>query len=393
MIDTVVRLACAAALAAAAPTFAAEPAAAPEKPSIALHGFVSATVFVQDATTGPWNGQGSLFTVAEPGTDETFLGGDLRQTRLQLAATGPAILSGRATPRALVEADFFGGNTGGAFGDESVGPRLRLAYAELVLGDTTFQVGQNHGLIFAMAPVSLAHVAFPASYAAGGIGWRFPGVMVFHRIPLAGTHLLELAVSATRGSWSDADADLPLGVSYGEASSIPQVEARAMLSGKPAGGVAYSAFLVGHYDRKDLSGVGATAPEDGVDGWAAELGGKVSAGPLQLAANGWTGRAVGQLFGAIVQFGDIQGWGAWAQAGWSFTDTVSAHLFAGMDDPDDADVREAGATRLRNVSIGALAKYCEGPYTLGLEYYRYETKAIGGTRTADQGSLTAMYAF
>src|SRR5512146_1054803 len=105
-----------------------------------LHGFVSGTLYVQDANLSG-NGQNALgwalpasATVPNPPTqDRLAFSGDVRQSRFNMSLAGPAVLGG-ATPKGVFELDFFGNFGSGAFGDVSLTPRMRLAYGELNWG-------------------------------------------------------------------------------------------------------------------------------------------------------------------------------------------------------------------------------------------------------------------
>src|ERR1035437_5610858 len=92
-----------------APPAAVMPApVAPAPPAFefALHGFVSGSLFMQDSPTGINSGQDALWASGRYDTDKLVLGGDVRQTRLNFSVKGPQVLGG-ATPKGVVEADFF----------------------------------------------------------------------------------------------------------------------------------------------------------------------------------------------------------------------------------------------------------------------------------------------
>lgn len=393
-----------------------------------FHGFVSTSLYYQDALLGPSNGQGALYTTAEGTTDETFASGDIRQTRMNLSLSGPKVLGG-ATPKGVFEFDLFGGAGGGAFGDESLLPRIRVAYAELSWGNTVLLVGQQNQLIVGQIPTSAAHIAFPSTYTAGTIGWRYPGIMVFHNIPF-GSGKFQIAGSVQRGSWADTacltaltpspavapGAGCPGGISFGEASGIPQLQARVMVDGK-AGSITWLAYGAGHFDRKDLSGWnnGATVPagsDSDLDGWAGEIGAKLTILPITVAFNAYTGEAIGNLFGQMLQFADLKSVAGWAQVGVNLTKEFSVWGQYGFDRPDEDDAEAIGRVtpnfRIRNQNIGAMARYMTGGYTLALEWFQTETRTAlfnpavppapatfnrFANLTGNQVLLTGMYSF
>ena len=155
--------------------------------TFALHGFISASLYAQDANIGPSDGQlasyGAAPTVALklPSKDKLIFNGDVRQSRFNFSLAGPKIFSGTTTPRAVLEIDFMGGFGSGANGDTSLTPRLRFAYAEIDTGNgTRIVAGQANDLMFAMPPTSLSHIGQPYGYGAGNIGWRRPAAFGFH---------------------------------------------------------------------------------------------------------------------------------------------------------------------------------------------------------------------
>lgn len=369
-----------------------------------FHGFVTTSMFVADAQFGAGYGQMSLWTAAEGSIDKAHFGGDIRQSRMNLSMAGPMVFTDWQ-PKGVLEFDLFGGYSAGAFGDESLFPRIRVAYAELKKGNTTIQVGQMNQLVVPQIPSSVSHIAFPWSYTAGTIGWRTPGVQVFHVLPMEGFKV-ELAGAIQRGSWADPNTGP---VSLGEAAGIPQVEARIKLDGK-TGEASWMAYLVGHYDQKDLSGWNAQSPagtDDKLTGYAAEVGGKFTLAPVTFAANVYTGKAIGQLLGQALQFGDVASVAGWAQAGFFVSKEMSFWLGYGMDKPNETDIDTklaATARRKQNQVITAMARYGSGNYSLAAEYFRTTTKtatyAAGGTTPLAEADLTgqqvivsAMYAF
>jgi hypothetical protein len=354
--------------AAPAPAAAKEAAPAPTVKTggggtLTVKGFVIGTLFAQDQNFTFGNGQNAEFpSGAEYTTDKWLLGGDVRNTRITLDWKGPEVEGFNVG--GAIEADFFGGfNGAGAFSDEQPVPRLRLAYVDVIKGDTTFRLGQYWAPLFGNVPVSPAHVAFPLGYgAAGDVGWRFPGLFVYHKL----NDMTKLTFAAMSGSWSGPGDNLN-SLSAGNAGT-PQFEARVDFSGKAAGGSTWGLYLVGHYDQKDLSGVNATAPNDSLDGTAVELGGKFGMGNFSLQGNVYQGTAMGHNFGAITQFGDISSVGGWIQASYKFTPKWSGNLFYGQENPKDNDVFDSGNSRLKNQMLAGSLMYSTGPYVFGVEW-------------------------
>jgi hypothetical protein len=371
------------------------------KGSLTIKGFVIASLFTQDANFTFGNGQNAQFPSAEFDTDEWTWGGDVRNTRITLDWQGPAV--GDMKFNGLVEADFFGGFNGtGAFSDEQPVPRLRLAYADMNFGKSTVRVGQFWSPMFGNVPASPTHVAFPLGYgSAGMVGWRFPGVAYYYNFGGDGIKT-KLSLAAMRGSWSGPGGNLDNN-GAGEAG-MPQLEARLDFSGKN-----WNIYVVGHWDEKDLSGPGASAPKDSLSGEALEVGAKVTMGVFTLQGNAYSGSAIGQQFGHITQFGDISGWGGWLQGSVKVGKNWSLNAFYGLDDPKDKDVMATIANpalgrdddgdflptpvstsplagRVKNEQIALSAMYSSGPYVFGIEWLNASLDGRGKTTSLVDGA-------
>jgi hypothetical protein len=370
--------------------------------SLTIRGILSSTLFFQDAQFGLGNGQQANFVQTE--LADWWHGGDIRNMRLTLDFRGPELAPGwRAN--ATFEADFFGGfNGAGAFGDEQPVPRARLAYADLTNGRTTVRIGQAWSLTLGNIPISTSHIGFPLGWGSGGfIGWRFPGVFVMQSFGAPTTPLRgQLQFAVMKNSWSDeAVADQP---SAGEAG-MPQVEARINFDGRLGAPSApgatpgsWNAYLVGHWDRKNLNGVrpeGTPEPPDNdLTSTAFQAGARMQSGPLTLHGNAYTGKAMGHHFAHVVQFGDISGWGAWVQGGINLAPRWSLWVYYGMDDPDDDDL-PAATSRLGSSLLVPMLRFQAGPYSLGVEWLRNTTeyRLAAGTedRTGNQLAWSARF--
>lgn len=338
--------------------FLAAPLPGQQRPRLTVTGFIGASVFLQDATFAVGNGQQAQYVVEEV---DWWHGGDVRNARVTARFDG-APLGGDWTAAATLEIDFFGPFSGtGNFSDEQPVPRLRLAFVDLEKGATRIRVGQDWALIWGVVPTSVAHLGFPLGWGSGGlIGWRFPGISLRQRLSAErAPTTVALQLAALRGSWSDEPA--PDGPSAGE-RGIPQLEARLDLASTRQGATPWNAYLVGHYDRKDVSA------DVQIDGWALEAGGRVHPGRATLQGNAYVGRAMGHHFAHIIQFGDIGGKGAWAQLGYELHPNWSLWGFVGTDDPDDSDVVDADLTRLGSWFLAPMLRWLNGPYSLGLEW-------------------------
>jgi hypothetical protein len=432
--------------------------------TLVVKGLVTGTLFMQNAPMSNQGG-GALIAPLEVTRDRWFLGGDVRQTRLTVIVKGPTVFDS-AAPAGIVEFEFTGPGTqvtpvGGLSAvagvrdpttavvtttalpfnavtneprsDESLAPRLRLAYLELSFASDTLRVGQYHHLLLGYVPFSASHIALPLGYTAGQLGFRAPGVTYTHDFRLGPATRLTLGVQVGRNSWRDELPPcgaqqttamtncLPFGISVAEASALPQAQARVMLvSGAPSRPLPYYlpfswvAFIAGHWDMKDLSGYGRVAPDattrDNLHTGVVQAGVKTQQGPLLLALNAWYGRNAGALFGHVGQMqalplasNDVHGFGAWSQLGIGLTEKMSLWAFAGIDKSNEAEAVAAGFTVLQNMQLAGQLAYAEGPLLFAAELLFVATRsrvaALGTTPagavtlSALQPSFTANYTF
>ncbi len=403
-----------AAAAAAAPAPSAAPqtvAAAPEaKPvfssapgiSVALHGFISATAFRQNRTFAFGNGQNAEWPA--PGSNGTLSGVDVRNTRFWLDFSG-AKFAGDWIGGGRIEMDFFGGFNGtGAFSQQQATPRLRQAYMDLTNPNsgTTVRIGQQWELTFPIdnSPTSLAHIAFPLGFGVGLIGWRFPGIVVMQDLNHGTTGAKwRLDLGAFEGTWNGPGNNVNF-LTAGSAGFRPQLEARLHVQDKT-----WLAYVAGHYSKVNLRGVGGAAPtpiKSDVTSAGAEVGGQWKPGPWTFKGLAYTGKGLGQIFGAMAQFGDISESGGYVQVGYSFTPNWTAYAFYAAARPDKRDVIDwtgNGANGLlRNNQTAMSLQYTSGPYDLSMEvmHDKLDSTSDGVNRRTTSGnqvSLNALYHF
>jgi hypothetical protein len=394
-------------------------------PALEFHGFVVGSIYAQDQAFLSGQGSGILIAAPTPAASlplpgastsksDTFLGGDIRQTRFILAYGGGE--AWRAKPKAHLEFDLFGNPNSGVLGYESANVRIRQAYGELRWGNTTFDVGQHSAqILLAQIPASVAHITNPVPYGAGLLGWRTIGFRAFHTIPLYGAKL-ELAAEVSHGKWADASGatvfpgNAPTAISLAWAAKTPEVVARVKADGK-VGGLAWMYWVAGSYESVNLKGFGDTVAPNGVtlqDGsvkkglasWAATAGGNLTFSPVTLMFQGYTGRGTGPLAGTMLQFGDIGDVGYWAQLGLYATKQISIWGIYGGSSADRKDLQnwlnptgaaltEATTTlRKDNTVFGGMVRFADGGYTLALEGYSYTTRYLLGNLASDGGTTS-----
>jgi hypothetical protein len=386
-----------------------------------FHGIVGSSFYVQDTATFVFNGQGPLLALAKSNGDLTT-GADVRQSRFNFSLAGPKVFGG-ATPKAVMEIDFFGGPGAGGYGEVSVFPRLRLAYAELNWGNDMIRFGQDHELILGMIPEGMGHMAFPVTYFNGMIGWREPGIGYTHTMPMGEGSKLELSVQVLKSEWQNP-ADFGtnnlayLQTSLGTLSGLPGVEGRVKYSSD-----LITAYVAGHYNKvegthaKDLlfdpnnpmspagSYFGPVANRNW-DVWAATAGVKLNAGGLVVGANVYVGANLGSFLGEQLQFlqgpNDINEWGLWGELGYNFSKNFNAFVIGGTSQPSKSDMQKdtAGAGgRLNSSVIGGLVRYQDGGFAVGPEFYHIianQLDAMGNNAPeidVNQFMLSGMYFF
>lgn len=370
-----------------------------EGSTLTISGFINASFYNNRGLfDGFSQGQSAEWAnAASVGIDQGSMDGDIRNTRIRFDFAGQPVI-GKWTPKATLEADFFGAFNGvPPFGDEQPQLRARHAFVDLTNGRTTLRIGQFWSPMFGEVPVSLTHIAFPLGYGATGmIGWRFPGVFLYHDLTPGKPLTVQLQVAVMKGSGPIVNA----GIGSGEASAVPQFETRFNLA-KKLGGANWSGYVVFHEDNKDLNGIGVQG--GALNGWGFETGHAVTSGKITVHGNYYFGHNLGQQFAHITQGagapatspqGRIQGWGAWAQAGYDFTPRWSFWFYYGMDQPNSSKYLQTnGAVLLRQLShdTDALIRFRAGRYAAGLEYFRAITRWNVGTRTADQYALSVLY--
>src|SRR5690348_1228359 len=188
----------------AAPAWAQQVVKFGEGQTLTISGFVSATFYNDRGRFAAFGqGQNAEYAVqAQNGVDQSFTDGDFRNTRLRFDFNAGPVL-GKWSPKATVEADFFGAFNGNPpFGDEQPQFRARIVYADLTNGRTTVRLGQDWAPLFGETPVSLTHIAFPLGYGASGkIGWRFTGLFLFQELSAANAPTnVQLQLAVMKGS-------------------------------------------------------------------------------------------------------------------------------------------------------------------------------------------------
>jgi hypothetical protein len=412
--------------------------------TFAMHGYVVGSLYAQDGLIGPSNGQQAWYAALEPTKHRWLFGGDVRTSRFNFSVAGPKVVGG--TPRGVLEFDWSNNNGPGSYGDVSLIPRLRLAFAELNWGTFALRVGQDHELVLGSSPwnaphvpVSVGHLGYPLSYQAGEVGWREPQAAIYFNMPM-GDFSTEFALQVLRSQWrapinvvstlgpapggnggAGGTSVSPTAVapewtnpytSEGEYSGLPAVEARVQVASK-----VLRFYVAGHWGQVHRAGINVEAgqtptsttggPTD-LDVVLGEAGVRVVLAPVVVQGGVYAGRNLAPFVGNLVQFqpaggGDVHEWGAWGQAGFNFTPEWSVWGFAGTSNPNDDDIRSllpvsapGTVLRLQNVTTAAMLRWSQGGYSIGLEWLHFYTKTTAATRPnldANQYMFSGAYLF
>jgi hypothetical protein len=359
--------------------------------TVRLTGFVSATLYAQDALFAPGNGQNAqVVQHQQDGPAGWWHGGDVRNTRVLLEADVAHARDWKVG--GLLEIDLFGGfPSGEAFDREQAYPRLRLAYAGFERSTTRIRVGQDWAPISHDMPASVNRLAFPPGWgAAGVIGWRFPGVFIRHLLH-DGALQAHVHAAAMRGNWT-GDADRPDHPTAAQATLVPQLQAALSLAAGPHAELDWSLTAGVHADRKRAprrTDEAAVAPS----GWAAAASGRVAPGRFVLRAGGYTGRATGHLATHVSQLEDVGGWGGWGQLGIDLNAGWGARFFVGMDAPDEADILALDSGILENRTASFEVRHEPGPWGVAFEWQHTRTEwwhSATTNRGALRGNQAAM---
>ena len=365
------------------------------KEKIKIKGFLNQTVFIQDQAFKFGNGHNAEWVLPPADSqNKKFYGFDVRNTRLTLTYNGPEITKGWKLGGVL-EMDFFGGQVGSSsFAPQMPVPRLRLAYTDFVHNNLRIRMGQAWTPMFGNVPVSVSHIAFPLGYgSAGFVGWRFPGIYIYQGLnSKESTVKMRFDVAMFANSWTGTGGN----TNFMNAGNLgmPQFEVKMNFSGK-----LWSAYVVGHYDKKNLTTVDSEN-DNNLTGTALEFGAKLQIKGFIVQGNLYSGKNIGQQLGAITQFqntnNDLRSLGGWIQIGYVLNKKLGIYGFFGKEKVNHNDVVTLELQRTGHTLTNFMIDYKLGQVTLGaewlhsnLEYYDGEDKTANG----NQYSFSCLYKF
>ncbi len=365
---------------------------------ITIEGYVSATAFFQNQTFAFGNGQEAEWAVPPVhASNRWFAGMDVRNTTLRLLFNGRKKDSQKWRFGGAIEMDFFGGYVGASlFAAQMPVPRLVVAYMDMVHKNLRIRLGQAYTPLVGNIPVSLSHLGFPlGAGATGWVGWRFPGIYMYWG--LNGTeHATRIRLDAAifTGSWQGPGSTTNF-LTAGNFGS-PQMELKLNFDAKK-----WSAYIVGHYDKKDLAPVNVVAKDSALTGLAAEVGVKFHSGGFLVQGNFYTGKNIGQNFGQMTQIQeivhDLSSYGGWLQVGYEIK-KVGFYAFYGAEKVNREDALACfSSPRTKQSLYNFMLKYDVSPQvSVGTEWLHSNATYAGSTDTSipgDQMSFSVLYKF
>jgi len=364
--------------------------------TIKLKGFISFTTFFQDQSFKFGNGQKAAWANPPQLNNKWFSGFDIRNSRLTMIFNGKKKENQKWTYGGALEFDMFGGYVGSSlFAAQMPMPRVRLAYMDLVHENIRIRLGQAWTPMFGNVPVSMTHIAFPLGYGnAGLVGWRFPGIYVYTGLNDKSSPVkIRMDIGLFAGSWNGpgSNTNFLTGGNFGS----PQAEVKFNFVANN-----WSAYVVGHYDQKDLDSITGNT-KDILTGSALEFGAKYHSGGFLLQGNIYSGKNIGQQFGALTQVQsinkDLRSVGAWGQIGYMLSKKVGVYFFYGFEDVNKDDTLALFANpRTHHDLMNFTLKYVlDKQMSLGFDYMNSDLTygASDSHVKGNQIALSALYKF
>src|SRR6266568_4174728 len=296
------------------------PPASAAKRTVELTGLVLVNGFFTNARVN--NSDVPQFADSLPSA--SAIGGTIRQTRLGLLVTDPDVLRGSFSGE--VDVDFFGGQQPSSGGRTFPLLRLRRAVGIVSWAHAQLLFGQESPLVAERSPRSLASVGFPDFAAAGNLWLWLPQF----RATLEQGYTLRLAeqVAVLAPTSGTAQGLFNTQPDSAERSGRPYLQARVRLAWGP------------NDDPSEIA-IG------GHLGWLASADTRVKAGPVELLAEAFSGKAlaglggggIGQSLGPTGK--EVRTKGGWGQLNVRPRREVMVSGGCGIDDPDDGDLSDA----------------------------------------------------
>ena len=297
-----------------------------------------------------------------------------RLTRVGGRVTPPAgALVGGARLSARVEIDF---QAGGRESRQLI--RLRHGYFEMSWSRVTLLAGQTSDLISPLFPAVNGDTLM---WDAGNLGDRRPQFRLTWASSVdtdGGPPTWTVAAGlGLPGAIDPKDLDHD-GVRDGEASGVPNLQARLGFSSSGVSGRSVSVGVSGHVGKESLTRrVGA---QDAFTTWSASVDYEVDVAPrVGVRGELWTGENLSDFRGGIGQGINvargrgIPATGGWVETGVELSDVFSLSVGYTLDDPADRDVPSQG--RVKNFAWYVVNQFrLHRLLLVGIDYLRWTTE-------------------
>ena len=314
------------------------------------------------------------------------LGLAIRQTTLGLVVTSRDVLGGRFAGD--LDVDFYGGQQPSSGGRTFPLLRVRTARGAVKWSNGELMVGQESPLIAGLNPVSPAAIGTPGFVTAGNLWLWLPQVRA--SVETGGPLNFGLQAAVLASTSGDAVGLFDTDADAAERSGRPATEARVRIrwgeDGPPSeigcGGHLAWIALPGALARTDALACDA----------------RVVLGPVELRAEGYTGRGLRGLGGGGISQNlsrtgsPLEDSGGWGQVNVEANSLVRVGAGCGVDEPRQSDVSIGG--RLRNrACAGYTIVRPGGPLFLGAEFRQIQTRYASGPVTNTHLNLSLGFEF
>ena len=312
------------------------------------------------------------------------------ESRLGIRINGPEL--GGAKSRGLMEADFYGGGV-----ENKAVPMMRHAYAEVSwpAWDFAFLGGQTWDV---QGPLNPPTLNVNVLWGAGNIGYRRPQLRMTKGVEVAGSRI-ELAVAAVR---TIAQSTTFFTGDTGADAGFPSGEARLAVTFPACKGQKATIGVGGHLGQEEWDKAKYGLPRY-FRTWSAVVDLLLPVcEKLQLKGEGWMGENLSAYNCGIYQ--GLDGLGSGSLLKWEETaklvDTIRSKgawasltagpykywkyaIGAGIDDPDNRDLKYAGDKTRNRTVFGTITYDITSSTTVGVEVSDWVTEYYAKARNAE----------
>ena len=370
--------------------------------SVELHGRVLVNTFSNSRRVNNQDVPQVVRPDTQSGTANDVLGMAIRQTTLGAVVEAPNVLGGSFTGD--LDIDFFGGQMASTGGRTFPLLRLRTARGIVAWSHAELLLGQESPLVAGVNPVSLASIGTPGFAAAGNLWLWLPQVRVTAEFGDRVRFGLQGAVLAPTSG--DTVGLFETGPDSAEQTRMPYLQSRVRMQwGEDEGRGEIGVGLHQGWIRTREGGTSGPGPiiDEVSQGVHVDL--VVPFGRwVEIRGEGYRGQALRGLGGGGVGQGiaidaagrgvPVRDQGGWAQLNIMPQSRVSPGIGCGQSDPDDDDLTQLAAPRLRNdVCEAHLMMRPAGPLVAAIEFRRLKTTYRSGPFVANHLNLALGFTF